>query len=141
MNWLNRSSSMVQMLSLAEHPELEIYRTLPYSRAVTGLAVMKPYIFLMGATPVDETCTSMASALKGGLDSWLPTCRLGIHCQEKPTYKTCSPDQASLWGNITPRLSHAVPKWRPLAGCDASRPDPMKRQVESWVNFEPEISP
>src|SRR5512137_2528783 len=35
---------------LADHAELELYRTLPYSRVITGLVKSRqPYIFIIGA--------------------------------------------------------------------------------------------
>src|SRR5512136_1316667 len=37
---------------LADHPELEMYRTLPYAKVMAGLVrERRPYIFLIGATP------------------------------------------------------------------------------------------
>ena len=37
---------------VADHPELELYRTLPYCRVAIDLAKKhQPYIFLIGATP------------------------------------------------------------------------------------------
>ena len=38
---------------LADHPELEMYRTLPYCRVAADLVRQhQPYIFLIGASPV-----------------------------------------------------------------------------------------
>src|SRR5512136_297181 len=40
-------------VQLADHPELAIYRTLPYARVATDLVrERKPYIFLFGASPI-----------------------------------------------------------------------------------------
>jgi electron transfer flavoprotein alpha subunit len=54
---------------LAEHAELELYRTLPYSRVLAEQAQLHtPYIFLIGATPVGrDLAPRVASALKTGL--------------------------------------------------------------------------
>lgn len=54
---------------LAEHEELAQYRTLPYARVAVDLArERKPYIFLLGATPVGrDLAPRIASALRAGL--------------------------------------------------------------------------
>jgi electron transfer flavoprotein alpha subunit len=54
---------------IADHPELEIYRTLPYTRVCVNLVRQhQPYIFLIGATPVGrDLAPRVASALKVGL--------------------------------------------------------------------------
>jgi electron transfer flavoprotein alpha subunit len=53
----------------ADHPELEIYRTLPYARVATDLArERRPYIFLVGATPIGrDLAPRVASSLQVGL--------------------------------------------------------------------------
>jgi electron transfer flavoprotein alpha subunit len=54
---------------VADHPELEMYRTLPYTRVWAEQArKYQPYIFLIGATPVGrDLAPRLASALKVGL--------------------------------------------------------------------------
>jgi electron transfer flavoprotein alpha subunit len=54
---------------VCDHPELEHYRTLPYTRVIAGLVrERQPYIFLVGATPVGrDLAPRLASALKVGL--------------------------------------------------------------------------
>lgn len=54
---------------LADHPELEMYRTLPYARVATELVQeRKPYIFLLGATPIGrDLAPRIASATRSGL--------------------------------------------------------------------------
>lgn len=54
---------------LADHPELETYRTLPYARVVTNLVKeQEPYIVLLGATPVGrDLAPRIASAANAGL--------------------------------------------------------------------------
>ncbi len=54
---------------LAEHPELELYRTLPYARVASDLArERRPYIFLFGATPIGrDLAPRIASSLRVGL--------------------------------------------------------------------------
>ena len=53
----------------ADHLELELYRTLPYSRIVTDLIQKhQPYIFLVGASPLGrDLAPRVASALQVGL--------------------------------------------------------------------------
>jgi electron transfer flavoprotein alpha subunit len=54
---------------LAEHPELAHYRTLPYARVAIDLVrERKPYIFLLGATPIGrDLAPRIASAVRAGL--------------------------------------------------------------------------
>jgi electron transfer flavoprotein alpha subunit len=54
---------------LADHPELEMYRTLPYARVATELVQERqPYIFLLGATPIGrDLAPRIASATRSGL--------------------------------------------------------------------------
>ncbi len=70
---------------LAEDPELEIYRTLPYCRAITSLARQKnPYIFLIGATPVGrDLAPRIASALKVGLTADCTDLQIGDYTSKK----------------------------------------------------------
>lgn len=54
---------------LAEHPELAVYRTLPYARVAIDLVRQRrPYIFLLGATPIGrDLAPRIASAVSAGL--------------------------------------------------------------------------
>ncbi|HUW41778.1 MAG TPA: electron transfer flavoprotein subunit alpha/FixB family protein [Rectinemataceae bacterium] len=54
---------------LAEHPELKLYRTLPYARIVSAQVREKePYILLFGASPVGrDLAPRVASAVRSGL--------------------------------------------------------------------------
>jgi electron transfer flavoprotein alpha subunit len=54
---------------LADHPELAVYRTLPYTRVAADLVRQhQPYIFLIGATPVGrDLAPRLASAIHAGL--------------------------------------------------------------------------
>jgi electron transfer flavoprotein alpha subunit len=54
---------------LADHPELAVYRTLPYARvAITLVQQRRPYIFLLGATPLGrDLAPRIASATSAGL--------------------------------------------------------------------------
>jgi electron transfer flavoprotein alpha subunit len=70
---------------LAEDGELEIYRTLPYCRVITSLASQwKPYIFLIGATPVGrDLAPRIASALKVGLTADCTDLQIGDYFSKK----------------------------------------------------------
>ena len=54
---------------LADHPELAVYRTLPYAKVATALVrERQPYIFLLGATPVGrDLAPRIASGTRAGL--------------------------------------------------------------------------
>jgi len=54
---------------LASHPELEVYRTLPYAKVLIDLVKeRRPYIFLLGATPIGrDLAPHIASAVTAGL--------------------------------------------------------------------------
>jgi electron transfer flavoprotein alpha subunit len=70
---------------LAEDPELEMYRTLPYCRVITSLVRQwKPYIFLIGATPVGrDLAPRIASALKVGLTADCTDLQIGDYTSKK----------------------------------------------------------
>jgi electron transfer flavoprotein alpha subunit len=57
------------LVLLADHPELAVYRTLPYARIATDLVQERqPYILLLGATPVGrDLAPRIASAAGAGL--------------------------------------------------------------------------
>ncbi len=54
---------------VADHPELELYRTLPYARVAVNLVrERQPYIFLFGASPIGrDLAPRVASAVRAGL--------------------------------------------------------------------------
>lgn len=64
---------------LAEHPELTQYRTLPYARvAIELVRERKPYIFLLGATPIGrDLAPRIASAVSAGLTADCTDLRIG----------------------------------------------------------------
>lgn len=57
------------LVFLADHPELERYRTLPYARVAIDLVQERgPYVFLLGATPIGrDLAPRIASAVRAGL--------------------------------------------------------------------------
>ena len=64
---------------VADHKELRPYRTLPYARVATDLVLeRKPYIFLLGATPVGrDLAPRIASAVRAGLTADCTSLRIG----------------------------------------------------------------
>jgi electron transfer flavoprotein alpha subunit len=57
------------LVLLADHPELALYRSLPYARVAIDLVqARRPYIFLLGATPIGrDLAPRIASAVRAGL--------------------------------------------------------------------------
>jgi len=70
---------------LAEHPELELYRTLPYSRVAVELVKQRqPYIFLIAATPVGrDLAPRIASAVQAGLTADCTDLQIGDYTSRK----------------------------------------------------------
>ena len=64
---------------LADHPELALYRTLPYARVVTDLVQERqPYIFLLGATPIGrDLAPRVASGVRAGLTADCTALQIG----------------------------------------------------------------
>jgi len=64
---------------LADHPELALYRTLPYARVASDLVrERQPYIFLLGATPIGrDLAPRIASAAWAGLTADCTALRIG----------------------------------------------------------------
>ena len=70
---------------LADHPELEDYRTLPYARVVSEwVKEREPYIFLIGATPMGrDLAPRVASAVKAGLTADCTDLQIGDYTARK----------------------------------------------------------
>lgn len=73
---------------LAEHEELSPYRTLPYARVAVGLVEEhRPYIFLLGATPVGrDLAPRISSATRAGLTADCTALRIGDLERRGQTY-------------------------------------------------------
>ncbi len=76
---------------LADHPELENYRTLPYARVASDLVrERRPYIFLIGATPIGrDLAPRIASSARAGLTADCTDLQIGDYTSktEKKVYK------------------------------------------------------
>ncbi len=133
---------------LAEHTELQMYRTLPYCRVITSLvAKYEPYIFLIGATPIGrDLAPRLASALKVGLTADCTDLQIGDYLsrKENTVYKDLLYQiRPAFGGNIIATIVN--PKTRPQMATvregvmRRSEPDPTRRgsveRVE--VDFEP----
>jgi electron transfer flavoprotein alpha subunit len=70
---------------LADDPELELYRTLPYCRVISDQARQwQPYIFLIGATPVGrDLAPRIASTLRVGLTADCTDLQIGDYTSKK----------------------------------------------------------
>ena len=74
---------------IADHPELAAYRTLPYARVAIDLVKEhRPYIFLLGATPVGrDLAPRIASACWAGLTADCTGLQIGDFKRKGKTYK------------------------------------------------------
>jgi electron transfer flavoprotein alpha subunit len=76
---------------LADHPELELYRTLPYARvAINLIKERQPYIVLVGATHIGrDFAPRVASAVRAGLTADCTDLQIGDYTakKDKTTYK------------------------------------------------------
>jgi electron transfer flavoprotein alpha subunit len=70
---------------LADHAELEIYRTLPYARVASDLLrERRPYVFLLGATPIGrDLAPRVASSIRAGLTADCPDLQIGDYVSKK----------------------------------------------------------
>ncbi|MEW5960213.1 MAG: electron transfer flavoprotein subunit alpha/FixB family protein [Chloroflexota bacterium] len=70
---------------LADHPELALYRTLPYARvAIDLIEDRQPYIFLVGATPIGrDLAPRVASAVRAGLTADCTDLQIGDFTSKK----------------------------------------------------------
>jgi electron transfer flavoprotein alpha subunit len=77
------------LVYLADHPELALYRTLPYARVAIDLVKEhQPYIFLLGATPVGrDLAPRVASACRAGLTADCTALQIGDLERKEQTYK------------------------------------------------------
>jgi electron transfer flavoprotein alpha subunit len=76
------------LVYLADHPELETYRTLPYaSVAIDLVQERRPYIFLLGATPIGRDLgPRIASAVRAGLTADCTALQIGDFERRGKTY-------------------------------------------------------
>jgi len=134
---------------LAEDPDLDIYRTLPYCRVIANLARQwKPYIFLIGATPVGrDLAPRIASALKVGLTADCTDLQIGDYFSKKENtvYKDLLYQvRPAFGGNIIATIVN--PKTRPQMATvregvmHLGEPDPKRKGRIERVNvaFEPD---
>ncbi len=73
---------------LADHPELALYRTLPYAKVITALVQeRRPYIFLLGATPTGrDLAPRVASGIRAGLTADCTALQIGDFERGGETY-------------------------------------------------------
>ncbi len=70
---------------LADHPELEPYRTLPFARVATDLVrERQPYVFLVGASPIGrDLAPRIASSVRAGLTADCTDLQIGDYVSKK----------------------------------------------------------
>ncbi len=73
---------------LADHPELALYRSLPYAKAAIDLVqARRPYILLLGATPTGrDLAPRIASALRAGLTADCTDLQIGEYKKRDRVY-------------------------------------------------------
>ncbi len=73
---------------VADHPQLEVYRTLPYAEVAINLVRRRqPYIVLFGATPIGrDLAPRVASAVRAGLTADCTDLRIGSFERGGETY-------------------------------------------------------
>jgi electron transfer flavoprotein alpha subunit len=133
---------------VADHPELALYRTLPYTRVAVDLINQhQPYIFLIGATPAGrDLAPRVASALQVGLTADCTDLQIGDYelRKEKQVYKDLLYQiRPAFGGNIIATIVN--PKTRPQMATvregvmQAQQPDPQRRGEIETVKptFEP----
>src|SRR5512134_3959120 len=101
---------------VVDHPELEIYRTLPYTRVTADLVrERQPYIFLVGASPVGrDLAPRVASAVRAGLTADCTDLQIGEYTakKENTVYKDLLYQiRPAFGGNIIATIVN--PKTRP----------------------------
>jgi electron transfer flavoprotein alpha subunit len=133
---------------VADHPELALYRTLPYTRVAVDLINQhQPYIFLIGATPAGrDLAPRVASALQVGLTADCTDLQIGDYelRKEKQVYKDLLYQiRPAFGGNIIATIVN--PKTRPQMATvregvmQAQQPDPQRRgEIET---IEPAFEP
>jgi len=133
---------------VADHRELELYRTLPYTRAAVDLiTTYQPYIFLIGASPLGrDLAPRIASAMEVGLTADCTDLQIGdyLYRKEKKTY----PDlllqiRPAFGGNIIATIVN--PKTTPQMATvregvmQKNHPDPNRTgEIEIFIpTFQP----
>jgi electron transfer flavoprotein alpha subunit len=134
---------------VADHPELNVYRTLPYSRVlIDQVQAHQPYILLIGATPVGrDLAPRVASAANVGLTADCTDLQIGDYLlkKEKREYKDLLYQiRPAFGGNIIATIVN--PKTRPQMATvregvmQPNPPDPQRKGeiVALEPVFEPE---
>ncbi len=133
---------------VVDHPELEVYRTLPYTRVAADLVrARQPYIFLVGASPVGrDLAPRLASALKAGLTADCTDLQIGEYTSKKENvvYKDLLYQiRPAFGGNIIATIVN--PKTRPQMATVREgvmrRREPDLKRKGSLENITPVFHP
>ncbi len=126
---------------VADHPELQLYRTLPYSRVIVDqVQSHQPYIFLLGATPVGrDLAPRVASAINVGLTADCTDLQIGNYMlkKEKQEYKDLLYQiRPAFGGNIIATIVN--PKTRPQMATvreGVMQPNPPDPESNGEIEF------
>jgi electron transfer flavoprotein alpha subunit len=119
---------------LADHPELAVYRTLPYARVAIDLVrARQPYIFLLGATPVGrDLAPRIASAVSAGLTADCTALQIGDFERKGEVYRDLLYQiRPAFGGNIIATIVN--PEMHPQMATvregvmKLGKPDPLRR--------------
>jgi electron transfer flavoprotein alpha subunit len=131
---------------LADHPELALYRTMPYARVAIDLVrERQPYIFLLGATPVGrDLAPRIASAVRAGLTADCTGLQIGDFETRTETYHDLLYQvRPAFGGNVIATIVN--PRHHPQMATvregvmRQAEPDPARRGAVTPV--EPRLAP
>lgn len=129
---------------LADHPELEHYRTLPYARIMANLArERRPYAFLIGASPIGrDLAPRLASSLQVGLTADCTDLQIGDYesKKEKKIYPNLLYQiRPAFGGNIIATIvnPHTRPQMATVREGVMRRRDPDTSRVGIVEKIEP----
>jgi len=131
---------------LADQPELEDYRTLPYARVAIDLVrERKPYIFLLGASPVGrDLAPRIASAVRAGLTADCTDLQIGDYesKKEKRVYKDLLYQiRPAFGGNLIATIVNPTmhPQMATVREGVMRRPEPDTTRKGSVEKVEPHL--
>lgn len=133
---------------LADHPELENYRTLPYARIAADLVRQhQPYIFLIGATPNGrDLAPRVASAVKCGLTADCTDLQIGDYTvrKENKVYKNLLYQiRPAFGGNLIATIvnPHTRPQMASVREGVMRRGEPDASRVGDIERVQPHFEP
>jgi len=133
---------------LADHAELEMYRTLPYARiAINLIKERQPYIFLVGASHVGrDFAPRVASAVRAGLTADCTDLQIGNYDsrKDKKIYQDLLYQiRPAFGGNLIATIvnPHMHPQMATVREGVMRRPEPDTSRQGTIEKIEPEFDP